>query len=110
MRVVALVITGLALYVVFPSLTRVIGAWPKLSTLGPGWLVGAFAAEVAAFTCNFGLQRLVLRTSGWFAVVAAGLVGNAVTAVLPGGDAAGAGVQFRMLAGAGVTPGMPLGV
>jgi uncharacterized protein (TIRG00374 family) len=28
-------------------------------------------------------------------------VGNAVTAVLPGGDAAGAGVQFKMLAGAG---------
>lgn len=105
MRVVALVITGLALYVVFPSLARVIGAWPELSTLGPGWLVGAFAAEVAAFACNFGLQRLVLRTRGWFAVVTAGLVGNAVTAVLPGGDAAGAGVQFRMLAGAGVEAG-----
>ena len=101
-RVIGLVITGVALYVVFPSLSRVIGAWPELSTLGPGWLVGAFAAEVAAFTCNFGLQRLVLRTRGWFAVVAAGLVGNAVTAVLPGGDAAGAGVQFKMLARAGI--------
>ena len=101
-RAVALAITGVALYVVFPSLSRVIGAWPQLSTLGPGWLASAVAAEVAAFTCNFGLQRLVLRTSGWFAVVAAGLVGNAVTAVLPGGDAAGAGVQFRMLARAGI--------
>lgn len=101
-RVVALVITGVALYVVFPSLSRVIGAWPQLSTLSPDWLAGAVAAEVAAFTCNFGLQRLVLRTRGWFAVVAAGLAGNAVTAVLPGGDAAGAGVQFRMLARAGI--------
>jgi uncharacterized protein (TIRG00374 family) len=101
-RVIALVITGIALYVVFPSLSRVIGAWPQLATLNPGWLAGALAAEVAAFTCNFGLQRLVLRTKGWFAVVAAGLVGNAVTAVLPGGDAAGAGVQFKMLAGAGI--------
>ncbi len=101
-RVIGLVITGIALYVVFPSLSRVIGAWPELSTLRPGWLVLAFAAEVAAFTCNFGLQRLVLRTRGWFAVVAAGLVGNAVTAVLPGGDAAGAGVQFKMLSSAGI--------
>jgi uncharacterized protein (TIRG00374 family) len=101
-RVVALAITGVAIYVVFPSLSRVIGAWPQLSTLRPGWLAGAVAAEVAAFTCNFGLQRLVLRTRGWFAVVTAGLVGNVVTAVLPGGDAAGAGVQFRMLAGAGI--------
>ena len=101
-RVIALVITGVALYVVFPSLSRVIGAWPQLSTLSPSWLAGAVVAEVAAFTCNFGLQRLVLRTRGWFAVVAAGLVGNAVTAVLPGGDAAGAGVQFTMLARTGI--------
>lgn len=101
-RVVALVITAIALYVVFPSLMRVVGAWPRLSTLEPGWLVGAAAAEATSFTCNFGLQRLVLRTRGWFAVVAAGLVGNAVTDVLPGGDAAGAGVQFRMLSGAGI--------
>jgi uncharacterized protein (TIRG00374 family) len=109
MRLIALVITGLALYVVFPSLSRVIGAWPELSTLSPAWLVGALAAEVAAFTCNFGLQRLVLRTNGWFAVVTAGLVGNSVTAVLPGGDAAGAGVQFRMLAGAGIDAGNAAG-
>jgi uncharacterized protein (TIRG00374 family) len=101
-RVVALVITGVALYIVFPSLSRVIGALPQLSRLSPCWLAGALVAEVAAFTCNFDLQRLVLRTSGWFAVVAAGLVGNAVTAVLPGGDAAGAGVQFTMLARAGI--------
>jgi uncharacterized membrane protein YbhN (UPF0104 family) len=102
-RAVGLLVTGIALYVVFPSLSRVIGAWPQLSTLSPGWLAGAVAAEVAAFTCNFGLQRLVLRTRGWFAVVAAGLVGNAVTAVLPGGDAAGAGVQFTMLSRAGIS-------
>jgi hypothetical protein len=101
-RVVALAITGVALYVVFPSLVRVIGAWPRLATLTPGWLAGAVVLEAASFTCNFDLQRLVLRTKGWFAVVTAGLVGNAVTGTLPGGDAAGAGVQFRMLARAGI--------
>jgi uncharacterized protein (TIRG00374 family) len=47
------------------------------------------------------LQRLALRTKGWFAVVTAGLAGNAVTNSLPGGDAAGAAVQFRMLTTAG---------
>jgi uncharacterized membrane protein YbhN (UPF0104 family) len=36
-------------------------------------------------------------------VVAAGLAGNAVTNVLPAGDAAGAAVQFRMLATAGIS-------
>jgi uncharacterized protein (TIRG00374 family) len=47
------------------------------------------------------LQRLALRTRGWFAVVTAGLAGNAVTDSLPGGDAAGAAVQFSMLSTAG---------
>jgi uncharacterized protein (TIRG00374 family) len=101
-RVVAIGITGLALYVVLPSLTRVIAAWPQLSRLSPVWLVGSFLAESASFACAFALQRLVLRTKKRFAVVAAGLASNAVTNVLPAGDAAGAAVQFRMLATAGI--------
>jgi len=44
------------------------------------------------------LLRLLLRTKQWFTVVAALLVGNAVTNVLPAGDVAGAGVQYQMLA------------
>ncbi len=48
------------------------------------------------------LLRLVLRTKSWFAVVTAGLAGNAVTNTLPGGDAVGASVQYRMLAGTGI--------
>ena len=101
-RVVALVVTGVALYVVLPSLTAVVGAWPRLATLSGVWLVAALLAEAASFVCNFGIQRIVLRTRGWFPVVAAGLTGNLVTNVLPGGAAAGAAVQFRMLANAGI--------
>lgn len=101
-RIVALVVTGVALYVVLPSLTAVFGAWPRLAKLSGVWLVAALLAEAASFACNFGIQRIVLRTRGWYAVVAAGLTGNLVTNVLPGGDAAGAAVQFRMLATAGI--------
>jgi uncharacterized protein (TIRG00374 family) len=103
-RIVALVVTGVALYVVLPSLTAVFGAWPRLATLSAVWLLAALLAEAASFVCNFGIQRIVLRTKGWFAVVAAGLTGNLVTNVLPGGDAAGAAVQFRMLERAGINP------
>jgi uncharacterized protein (TIRG00374 family) len=101
-RLVAIALTGLAFYVVLPSLTRVVAAWPQLSSLSPLWLVGVFLAEVASFACAYGLQRLVLRTDKWFAVVGAGLVGNAVTNALPGGDAAGAAAQYRLLATAGI--------
>ena len=99
---VAIGLTGLAVYVVLPSLTRVVAAWPALSSSSPVWLIGSFVAESASFACAFELQRLVLRTKKRFAVVAAGLTGNAVTNVLPAGDAAGATVQFRMLATAGI--------
>jgi uncharacterized protein (TIRG00374 family) len=99
---VALAVTGLAFYVLLPSVSRVIGAWPRLATLSPAWFAAAVVAEVLSFTCTFALQRISLRTKGWFAVVAAGLSGNAVTNVVPGGDAVGAAVQYRMLTNAGI--------
>src|SRR5580700_7881312 len=100
-RALVIVVAGAAIYLVLPSLIAVLGAFPRLSTLNPAWFVLALAAELASFTCNFALQRLALRTQGWFAVVTAGLSGNAVTDSLPGGDAAGAAVQFSMLTTAG---------
>lgn len=59
-------------------------------------------AELASFACAISLLRLVLRTKQWFCVVAALMVGNAVTNVLPAGDVAGAGVQYQMLAMGGI--------
>ena len=100
-RVVVIAIAGAAIYLALPGLLAVLGAWPRLSTLNAIWFAAALAAELASFTCNFALQRLALRSRGWFAVVTAGLTGNAVTDSLPGGDAVGAAVQFRMLSTAG---------
>ena len=101
-RIAALIVTGLAIYVVLPSIAAVFGAWPKLATLSGVWIVLAVLFECGSFVCNFAIQRIVLRTHGWFAVVTAGLAGNTVTNTLPGGAAAGAAVQYRMLATAGV--------
>ena len=100
-RALAVVVAGAAIYLVLPKLIAVLGAWPRLSTLNPVWFTVCLAAELVSFTCNFALQRLALRTKDWFPVVTAGLTGNAVTNSLPGGSAAGAAVQFRMLTTAG---------
>jgi len=100
-RALAVAVAGAAIYLVLPKLIAVLGAWPRLSTLNPVWFTVCLAAELVSFTCNFALQRLALRTKDWFPVVTAGLAGNAVTNTLPGGDAAGAAVQFRMLTTAG---------
>lgn len=60
-RIVALALCGLAIYVVLPSLVKVIDAWPRLATASPIWLIGALIAEIVSFTFAFTLQRLVLR-------------------------------------------------
>ena len=101
-RLAALLVAALTLYVVLPSLAAVLGSWPRLATLSGVWLIVAVSSEAASFACSFGIQRTVLRTRGWFGVVTAGLSGNAVTNALPGGAAAGATVQFRMLRTAGI--------
>jgi uncharacterized protein (TIRG00374 family) len=101
-RIIAVLIAGLTLYVVLPALLRVISSWPRLSSLSLWWFALALIAEVLSFVCTMALLRLVLRTNDWFAVVTAGLAGNAVTNTLPGGDAVGASVQYRMLEASGI--------
>lgn len=85
-----------------PALVHVISSWPRLFKLELWWLLVALLCEAASFFCAMALLRLVLRTKNWFGVVTAGLAGNAVTNTLPGGDAVGASVQYRMLAGTGI--------
>jgi uncharacterized protein (TIRG00374 family) len=108
-RAVVVAVAGAAIYLVLPNLMAVLGSWPRLSSLAPAWFTLALAAELASFTCNFALQRLALRTRAWFPVVTAGLAGNAVSGSLPGGDAAGAAVQFTMLTTAGFDTGTAVG-
>ena len=101
-RAALAVIAGIAIYLVFPAITEVLAAWPRLSTLNPWWLFAAIGAEIAHFACTFALQRLALRTRAWFPVITSQLAGNAVTLIMPGGAAVGAAVQFRMLATSGM--------
>src|SRR5208337_4451388 len=88
---------------VLPEVTAVMGAWPRLSTLNPVWFAVALASEGLHFLCTFALQRLALQTDDWFDVITSELTGNAITNIMPGADAAGATVQYRMLAAAGIS-------
>jgi len=103
-RSVGLAITGIVLYLVAPSVLSVLHSWPRLATLNPYWFIPAVIAEGAHFACTFALQRIALRTTSWFEVITAQLSGNAISLTVPGGAAAGAAVQFRMLGTAGMDP------
>jgi len=101
-RVAPGALAAVAIYLVLPRVTAVLGAWPRLSTLNPVWFGVAIAAEGLSLSCNFALQRLALGRSPWFPVITSGLTSNAITNTVPGADAVGAAVQFRMLARAGI--------
>ncbi len=100
-KTVMVVVAGITIYLVFPSLTKVFSSWPKLTSLDPVWFSLAVLLEVAHFTCTISLQRLALGTKAWFSVATSQLTGNAISLVVPGGDALGAATQVRMLAAAG---------
>ncbi len=101
-RTVVIAVTGVALYLVAPSVIAVLHSWPRLVTLNLLWFIPALFAEGAHFACTFSLQRIALRTKAWFSVITAQLAGNAISLIVPGGAAAGAAVQFRMLATSGM--------
>ncbi len=101
-KAVPIAVTGVALYLVFPSLTEVFASWPRLKTLDPIWFVVAIVAQGCHFVCTWALQRIALRTKEWFPVATGQLAGNAVTLIVPGGAAVGAAVHFRILSRAGM--------
>ncbi len=107
-RLVLLAVMGITLYILWPSLMTVFRSWPELLTINPVWYPVMLVLEGASFVCIWGLQRVSLRTRRWFAVGTAQMAGNAVSRVVPGGAAAGAAVQYKMLADVGI-PGAQIG-
>ena len=101
-RLAFLLVTLIALYILWPSLLSVLQAWPQLLDLDPGWFVVMFLLEGASFVCIWDLQRLALGARGWFGVATAQLASNAFSRVVPGGAAAGGALQWRMLTDSGV--------
>jgi hypothetical protein len=99
---VILGLTGLGLYVVWPSLAAVFSAGPQLRQVNPLWGVPIVLAEIASFACMWALLRLALDVKPWFPVATAQLAGNAFSRIVPGGAAAGGAMQFDMLRQAGV--------
>ena len=85
LRLAFLLVTLIALYILWPSLLEVLESWPKLLDLDPAWFLAMLACEAASFVCIWGLQRLALRTKRWFGVATAQLAANAFSRVVPGG-------------------------
>jgi len=102
MRIGALVVTGVALYLLLPSITATFSAVPKLGQLAPEWSAVSLASEAISFVCVWWLLTIALRTTKWYAVATAQVASNALGQAVPAGAAAGATLQYRMLKGADI--------
>ena len=97
-----LFVAAITFHIVAPSIVEVFGSWPRVSSVAPAWLAAIVGCEALSFASAIALQRIALRTDAWFSVATSQLAGNAMSQVVPGGAAAGATVQLRLLSRAGI--------
>jgi uncharacterized protein (TIRG00374 family) len=100
-----LFVTGVSLYLIFPTLLSVFGSWRSLAHVGWGWAGGALLAEGASFVSLWELDRVALRAKSWFVVACAQLGGNSVGRIVPGGGATASAFAVGMLRRANVDTG-----
>jgi uncharacterized protein (TIRG00374 family) len=101
-RAVLLVVALVILYLFAPTIGEVLSQWPRLAHLNLLWIAVAVGAETLSFACVWWLLAVALRARKWFAIATSQLAGNALTQVVPAGAAAGAALQYRMLAMSGI--------
>ena len=103
-RVLLLLLAGVSIYLLLPSLLEIFSSWPQLRSLDPLWLGLAVFFEGVSMLAYWTLQRIAFQTRSWFAVGTSQLASNAATRVLPGGAAAASALQYGMLVRAGLPP------
>jgi uncharacterized protein (TIRG00374 family) len=94
-------VSAIAVALMWPVLAQVYGELGDALALSPWWLIGVVGAVAVQMVANWELHRIILRTDNWGDIASAQLTGNAVSHLLPGGNAIGAGVHVRMLTFAG---------
>src|SRR4051812_41382747 len=99
-----LAVTGVSLYLVFPSLVEVFGSWRDITRFSPASLLAMAGLQAATLACLWALQHVALRARRWRPVIASQLAGNALAKIAPGGGAMGSALQYRMLVRAGSPP------
>jgi uncharacterized protein (TIRG00374 family) len=102
---VALVVGGVSIYLLLPSLLAVFGAWPSLAHLDWPFALLALVVEVVSYLCLWELDRIALHTKAWFPVVTSQLSGSAIGRVLPGGGVTATAFSVSMLRRAGYDTG-----
>lgn len=102
---VLVLVTGVSLYLLLPSLTAVFSSSRSLDRLTWYWAGLALVCEAGSLACLWELNRIALHLRSWFVVACSQLSGNAVGKVVPGGGATATAFSVGMLRRAGVDRG-----
>jgi uncharacterized protein (TIRG00374 family) len=104
-RAIALLVAGVSLYFVLPSLVAVFSSFRSLSGVRWEWVAPMLACEGLSYFAIWELDRIALHVRSWCVVASAQLSGNTVGRVLPGGGATSTAFAVGMLHTAGVDTG-----
>jgi uncharacterized protein (TIRG00374 family) len=100
-----LVVTGISLYLVAPSLIEVLSSWEDLDRVDWWWFAGMVILQTLGLACLWYVQRIALHTVDWTPVIYSQLAGNALSKIAPAGGAVGGALQYRMLVESGARKG-----
>jgi uncharacterized protein (TIRG00374 family) len=98
---VFVLVTGISLYLLLPSLLEVFSSWRSLADLTWYWAGLSVVCEAASFVCLWELNRIALHDKSWFVIGTSQLSGNAVGKIVPGGGATATAFSVSMLRRAG---------
>jgi uncharacterized protein (TIRG00374 family) len=92
-----LVVTGVSLYLVAPSLIQVFSSWEDLERVEPWWFAAMIILQALSLASLWYVQRIALHARDWLPIVYSQLAGNALSKIAPAGGAVGGALQYRML-------------
>ena len=102
-RALLVLAAGVGIYIVWPSLVQSFSAWPDLISLDPWWLLVMLVCELASFAMLWLLLELTLQTRRTLLVSSSQLASSAFGRLMPGGQAAGSALQYRLLVRGGLS-------
>jgi uncharacterized membrane protein YbhN (UPF0104 family) len=101
-RSIVLLVAGVSLYLLMPSLLATFSSWPELRGIDPVWLGVAVGFEAMSSVSYWALQRIAFRTRSWFAVATSQLASGTAGRVVPGGGATASALQYGILVRSGI--------
>jgi len=101
-RSIVLVVAGVSLYLLAPSLLDTFSSWPELRSMDPVWFGVAVGFEAMSSVSYWALQRIAFRTRSWFAVATSQLAAGTAGRVVPGGGATASAIQYGILVRSGI--------